>query len=252
MKRWHLVLCVLLAVGVAAQADLVPNGDFAMYKPGTDIRVVAPLAGDIWVQTIGMNRPLAGGGPVNFADGTTGTDVDIPGWVTPVDLGNGATNPGDLFSLGYDEADATSCFNAFGSWSSQNGTLIKSADPLALPTAGGPYTLSAMMQGNPLPYVLDLYLDDVKLVPDAATDPADPGGGAWREVTRTYSSIGAGDLRIIVGTPRPWDPGTDEEPGSDRLTGSRLKIDNVSLVPEPATVLLLGLGALGLVRRKRS
>jgi hypothetical protein len=206
------------------------------------------LADDIWVQQIGMNRPLSGGGPVTFADGTTGDTVDIPGWITPVDLGNGDTNAGDLFSLGYDETDATSCFNAFGAWSSQNGVLIKSENDLELPAGGGPYVLSAMMQGDPAPYMLDLYLDGVKLVPDAATDP---DTADWREVTRTYNAIGDGDLRVIVGTPRPWDPGTNEEPGSDRLSGSRLKIDNISIVPEPATMLLLGLGGL-LVRRKRS
>jgi hypothetical protein len=241
MKGCYLVLVVLLAIGVSAQAGLVPGGDFAMYKPGTTIRVVTPLADNIWVQRIGYDRPLSGGGPVNFADGTTGDTVDIPGWITPVDLGNGATNPADLFSLGYDETDGTSCMNAFGAWSGQNGVLAKSADPLVLPAGGGPYVLSAMFQGNPAPYVFDLYLDDVKLVPDAATDPADPGGGVWREITRTYNTIGDGELRIIVGTPRPGEP----------LSGSRLKIDNVTLVPEPATVLLLGLGGLAVIRRKR-
>jgi len=106
---------VLLAIGVSANAGLVPNGDFAMYKPGTTIRVVAPLAANIWVQQIGYNRPLSSGGPVNFADGTTGSTVDVPGWITPIDLGTGMTNNADLFSLGYDETDATSCMNVFGS-----------------------------------------------------------------------------------------------------------------------------------------
>ena len=44
MKRWHLVLCVLLAVGVTAQANLVPNGDFqTIYKPDTGGTVTATV-----------------------------------------------------------------------------------------------------------------------------------------------------------------------------------------------------------------
>jgi hypothetical protein len=63
-------------------------------------------------------------------------------------------------------------------------------------------------------------------------------------MSRTYNAIPAGDVRILVGIARPG-------PDDPALFGSRMMFDNIMLVPEPATMLLLGLGSLGLARRKR-
>lgn len=258
MRTFYFILSVLLITCVSAQAAIVPNGDFAMYKPGTDIPVVSwgPEGYNIWVQQIGMNRPLSGSvgdppvpGYVTFADGTTGTDVDIPGWLTPREEEGGNA---DLFFSGYDDTDGTSALNTFGGWSGGKGGLAESDAPLVVPAlgAGEYYVLSAMVAGPAGPRTFDLLVDGIALIPDSQVDPEVTGGGGghvpadFRVISRTYNSIPAGDVTVLVGI---------KALGKDVLYGSRLTFDHIdfSVVPEPATIALLGLGGLALLRRKR-
>jgi len=211
-------------------SPLVINGDFAMWQPGTNYTVQATFVGNTYVSDgFGDNATLNGSdNTVLYGDGTTGSTVDITGWITPADGGAGLTANTQFWSTGYDNEDGTSCLNAFGAWSGQNGNLAKSDAPIDLPVrgTGGVYTLSAMVNGGAGAKTFDLLVDGVKVDPDTSVDPADDG---WQEISRTYSSIPAGDARILVGIARPFDPGTEEAPGVDRLTGARLRYDNMSL-----------------------
>jgi hypothetical protein len=108
--------------------------------------------------------------------------------------------------------------------------------------------LSAMVEGVAGPLTFDLLVDGVALTPDFSIDPSYIGG-EWEEILRRYTDIPAGDVTILVGTAHQPDP---------PLFGTRMRIDNISLtavtdlIPEPATLSLLGLGALLALRRRRS
>ena len=225
------VAILALAIGqVQAETVTVPNGTFHMYKPGTNYTVLGTAPDDIWVQQIGDNRPLSSGTPVSFADGTSGTVVDIPGWITPIESQGSDTGTADLFSLGYDETDGSSCLNCFGAWSGQNGNLAESAESLGNLAAGSNYTLSAMLIGNADPVTFELRAGGVALTPSSSVTPVAPGD--WEVISRTYNAadivayVGQ-PMTIVVGTSRPGE-------GEPALTGSRGRFDNVSLsyVPE--------------------
>jgi len=249
------VLIIGSAVGELHAAIIpVPNGEFAIYKPGTGYTVRGTAPGNIWVQQIGDNRPVSNGAPIPFDDGTSGDVVDVPGWITPRDSQGSPTGTADLWSLGYDATDGTSCLNAFGSWSSQKGNLAESAAPLNLPANRAGMTLepSAMVIGDVGARTFDLLVDGVVLPPSSSVEPS-YDNGVWQEISRTYNAIPAGDVTILVGTARPG-------VGDPDLFGQRMRVDNISLtaetsgmIPEPLTMtcLFAGVAALGGYVRKR-
>jgi hypothetical protein len=240
MRRWHLVLCVLLAVGVTAQANYVVNGDFqTIVKPGTGGTVSATIPDGCYFGIPGQN--IKGGGPATYGDGTTGDSVELPGWVavdgTNSDCMQGGTWGGPLGS-------GDIAFLCFGTWGGP--TTIETAAPLSVSPEmrAGTLELSADVFHTARPVALELLLDGVALTPDTVSSP-DGAAFEWVKFTRTYSAIGAGDLTVYVGTSDGVGTGTWS--GS----GNRASVDNVALVPEPMTLALLGIGGLALIRRRK-
>ena len=211
MRRWHLVLCVLLAFGVTAQANYVVNGDFqTIVKPGTGGTVSATIPDGCYFGIPGQN--IKGGGPATYGDGTTGDSVELPGWVA-VDGTNSDCMQGG--SWGGPDGSGDIAFLAFGSWGGP--TTIETAAPLSVPA--GPLELSCDVYNHGGPVVLELIVGGTVVTPDAESSPALIEND-WVKFTRSYSSIPAGDVKVLVGTRD--DAGTG-------WTGNRVSIDNVTL-----------------------
>jgi len=179
------VAIVALAAGqIRAEALNVPNGEFRLYKPGTNNTVTAyfATAGNNYSKGVGENLPVLGGGLAIYSDGTKGGVVDCPGWTGPLE----GSNTNDLWSSGIDNTDGTTCFNAFGTWSGGKGNLAESTE-LGVTKGGRTYTISAMVEGSGGPLVLELWAGGVALTPSSSVTPSLPTDG-WQEISRTYDA----------------------------------------------------------------
>ena len=248
MKRCYFVLVVLLAIGVSAQAALVPvpNGDFELiYLPGST-SVTGTMNG--WTMGAGPGtNQHPDGGLVDFSDGSTGTVMDIPGWINAPDWPISYNWDKGSASIGSQPAQVPPSGTNYltangGGWGNGGGGAVESDATLTTVEAGLTYTISALVDGPITPVVLDLLANDVVITPSSVVDP---GTYAWDTVSKTYD---AADLTAYLGQSLRIRAGWGPEALQSQ---SRMDMVTMTAVPEPATMLLLGLGGL-LIRRKRS
>jgi hypothetical protein len=204
MKRNFLTLLISAFIAQSSEADLVPGGDFQMYKPGTNHTVTATfgVGTNSFARGVGDGIELAGG-TVSYSDGGPDgvagdgiPDIDMPGWV-PLQSGN------DLFGNGVGGSNGMNLFAAWGG----DGRIR--SEPLGTVQAGNVYTISVMVGGpdsGPIqgPLAFHLAADGVQLTPSEIVDPTLPNGGAFQEISRTYDAssiaghIGA-EMTIVLG-----------------------------------------------------
>jgi hypothetical protein len=212
----------------------VPNGDFEeIYKPGS-VAITADL-GSGWTHGVGPDAPMDGTQIAAYSDGTTGTSVDVPGWINtpgwppsydwPAGCGSIAgqvTTPDGLYYY---------TVNGGGYGNAQGGTIVSEA-PLGN-VEDGTYTLSMVANGAATPVVLELLAGGVALTPTSEVSPV--LSDDWQEFSRTYDS---GSLAGFLGEPLTIRLGVGPE-----ASGTQSHFDNVKLShsPEPLPTEILRL-----------
>jgi len=186
------VAILALAIGpVQAATVTVPNGDFEeIYKPGST--TITADIGDGWTNGVGPDTPMESGQTAAYSDGTTGTVVDVPGWINtpgwppsyawPVGCGSIAGQNPTPDGVYYYTVNG-------GGWGNGQGGTIVSAESLGNVT-GGVYTLSMIARGvdtpPATPVVLELLADGVALTPASSVDPV--LSDEWQDFSRTYDA----------------------------------------------------------------
>ncbi len=214
---------------ILAEDIPVPNWSFEMvYKPGSTTITADTLAG--WTNGIGPDTPMQSGQTANYSDGTSGTLVDILGWINTPGIKTSYDWPqgsGTVTRQRGHAPDGDYYFSTNGAdWANPQGGAVESDAPLTtVTTAGGDlsYTVSMLYNGPVSPVLVELLADGVPLTPSSSVDP--PAPHAWNVVSRTYDADSlAGhlgeSLRIRVG----WGPDA---------TGTQSHLDMVTLSYTP-------------------
>ena len=238
MKKILTTLLVLAPLVGQTQAAVVNSG-FDITKPGTSYTVGGTLDAGAFVQGVGDGRTVAGSAIANWDDTTSGAIADIQGWTN-------ATGTPDVVPNG---VGGSTGLNVFAAWGLSRAEAATTDTILA----GATYTITAQIDGaagGPMdgPLAFSLWAGGIELTGGSAIPAFVATPGTFQTITRTYTNVvlpgGASDgdaLTILVGV------------DDSNTLGNRMIWDDVELtvVPEPSTTALLGLGGLALILRRR-
>lgn len=245
MKNRSLACLAAALLVTPAAADLVFNGDFQAFRPGTNYTVTAELIDRGFVKAFGDNVPVERGLAVYSDDSSTGTVVDFPGWITV------AGTP-DMF---HDSPvpDGSVAFNAFGQ-GFNGGTRAETAGAVGKVEPGVSYSITAAVGGpeseadGPItvPLVFELTANGVAISPSASVGvPLPHDETSWYTIRRTYDAT---DLAAFIGQDVKILIGTNDNDG----TSGRVLFDNITFaaIPEPTPMPFLACCGLLVARRK--
>ena len=218
---------VLALTVVNLQAALIlTNGDFETIIGDTGNITIDPGG---WTDSVGTGMV----GPFSDSSAT----ADLPGWT-------GAAGVSVVANQGPIAGVHSIAINSY-SWGNPAGQFAAStvvSDSIGA-SDGTPLTISLWADGGTaFPVVFDLLVNGSPLLPTTSEDPALGSGKV--KFKRSYDaatmgSISGLDLTIQFGLAP-----------TNGFGGGQVKFDDVT-VPEPATMSLLALGGLALLRRKR-
>jgi hypothetical protein len=190
MKSKLMMLVVLLAVAFSstAMAELVINGGFQMYKPGTGFTITAAFDGVGYTGDIEGDVTLSSG-VVAYSDGTAGNVINCPGWVESAPgVGLWIQGVADSLDTGNTSMETFSNWGPKDAEGNYVGTRIMSATSLGVINSDTVYTLSGMVKNGAVagPLTLDLLADGVVITPSSDVTPTSDIG-EFQEISRTYN-----------------------------------------------------------------
>ena len=239
MKLKTLVFSAPFLLSPLAYSQVV-NGEFQMFKPGTNYTVTATFNGNAFARGVGDNLDVLNN-TVSYSDGSPDgqpgdatPDIDLPGWI-PLQSGN------DLVPNG---VDGSTGMNLFAAWGGDG--RIQSADPVAVAAANTTYTIRVLVGGPDTgpkagPLAFHLAANGVNLTPTSSVDVTIPSPSAFQEISRTYdasaiASVIGQDLRIVLGV-------EDANDAGNRVIFDNVTLEVVSVDPPPAFPVVISDGS---------
>jgi hypothetical protein len=237
MKKVIVVLCALLFMSGTSMALVVENYSFEDYTVTDFGGEPEPTPGDVLAVWNGFD--VEDGAKSGWTEGVWPDDTwhpyphaDVPGWhnTGPMNDGGAMLGGTDGSKTGWMGMNQPEVWNLTSNLATAGESYILTIDAKDDWTNDGNATLR-----------MTLYYDDGGRVDIGSVDLSLPADYTFHEYSNAFVAPAAADGMAL---------GIALQVVTDTELASYVHFDNVRLVPEPATMLVLGLGGLLIRRRK--